>query len=122
MYRLCWTLCIVLLAACNSANKTSSDQPPPNGGEVVMTKLDAPLTQKLADVEAGDAATPVRFLGKCTQPIDDAMRAALSQAGITLNSVTGDIFTASGTAAQIKAAAKLDFVTQLQLSVERKLY
>lgn len=122
MYRLCWTLCIILLAACNSANKTPADQPPSDGGEAVMSKLDTPLKQKLAEVEASDAAAQLRFLGKCAQPIDDAMREALSGAGITVNSVTGDIFTASGTAAQIKAAAKLDFVSQLQLSVERKLY
>ena len=122
MYRLCWTLVIILLAACNSANKTPSDQPPNDGGAVVMTKFDAPLKQKLAEVEANDAATRLRFLGKCAQPIDDAMREALGQTGVTVNSVTGAIFTASGTAAQIKAAAKLDFVSQLQLSVERALY
>ncbi|MCB0307371.1 MAG: hypothetical protein KDI38_26650, partial [Calditrichaeota bacterium] len=104
------------------ANKTPSDQPPNDGGAVVMTKFDAPLKQKLAEVEASDAAAQLRFLGKCAQPIDDTMREALSKAGVTVNSVTGDIFTASGTAAQIKSAAQLDFVTQLQLSVERKLY
>lgn len=87
-----------------------------------MTKMDAPLKQKLADVEGSDTAASILFLGKCARPLDDAMREALSQAGVTVNTVTGDIFTASGTAAQIKTAAALDFVTQLQLSVERKLY
>lgn len=99
---------VMLLFSCSSSQKLSSD------------KFDAPLRQKLVQVEESNSEELVQVIGKCVEPINQEMRESLAAAGITVNSVIGDIFTASGSAKQIRKAAKLKFVSQLQLSGERQ--
>lgn len=106
-----WMVLIVsvtLIFSCSSSQKLSSD------------KFDTPLRQKLVQAEESGSEEPVQVIGKCTKPVNREMRESLTTTGITVNSVIGDIFTASGSAKQIREAAKLKFVSQLQLSVERQ--
>jgi hypothetical protein len=106
-----WRLLIfftILIIACSSSQKISSE------------KFDAPLRQKLAQVEESSSEEPVQIIGKCTEPINQEMREKLAAAGISVNSVIKDIFTGFGSAKQIRKTAKLKFVSQLQLSVERQ--
>lgn len=83
-------------------------------------KLDAPLQQKVEAAEKSGSEEPIQVLGKCSQPVSEEMRAQLAASGATINTVVGDIFTASGTARQIRKLAKHDRVIQLSLSAERK--
>ncbi|MCK6621109.1 MAG: hypothetical protein HUU32_11975 [Calditrichaceae bacterium] len=83
-------------------------------------KLDAPLRLKVETAEKSASEEPIQVLGKCSQPISEEMRSQLEASGATIHTVTGDIFTATGTARQIRELARHDYVIQLALSVERK--
>lgn len=98
----------MLIFSCSSSQKLSSE------------KFDTPLRQKLVQVQESGSEELIQVIGKCAEPINDEMRESLAAIGITVNSVIGNIFTASGSAKQIREAAKLKFVSQLQLSVERQ--
>ena len=82
--------------------------------------MDAPLRQKIAAVEKSDPGEVIKILGKCHHPINDDIRSQLAASGVTVGTVTGDIFTASGTASQIRRLAKMEEVAHLSLSIERK--
>lgn len=83
-------------------------------------KFDAPLRLKVETAEKSASEEPIQVLGKCSQPLTEEMRSQLEASGATIHTVTGDIFTATGTARQIRELAKHDYVIQLALSVERK--
>jgi hypothetical protein len=106
-----YLLCMLLVAACASSQSGSTEEARRD------RKLDAPLRQKLASAGADET---IRVFGKCSRPITDDMRQSLEAAGVTVGSVIGDIFTASCSPKQIHQLAALDFVTQLQLSMESK--
>lgn len=84
------------------------------------SKFDAPLRQKLASLD-DKSDVKVEFLGKCNAPINDEMKSQLVLTGIDIQTIINEIFTASGTPAQIKKTAEFNFVSQLQLSTERKI-
>lgn len=106
-----YLLCTLLVVACASSQSGSTEEAKLN------KKLDAPLRQKLASAGADET---IRVFGKCSRLITDDMRKSIEATGITVGSVIGDIFTASCPAKQIRQLAALDFVTQLQLSMESK--
>ncbi len=82
-------------------------------------KMDALLRQKIAAVEKSKSSEAILILGKCSRAIDEPIKQALRQTGAELGSVAGAVFTASATAAQVRALTALEVVEQLQLSVER---
>ncbi|GAB4369811.1 MAG: hypothetical protein Kow0042_11700 [Calditrichia bacterium] len=83
-------------------------------------KFDAPLKQKLAEIEKQESGEVVQVFVKCSRSIDEDMRSALEKTGVTVESVLGDVFTGSGSAKQIRRLSKLDFVTQINLSTTSK--
>lgn len=99
---------LLVMVACSSTRSDHSE------------KLDVPLKQKLSEVEKNKSGELTRFLGKCNRPITEEMRSALEESGVIIHSVANDIFTASGTAEQIRRLAEYDQVIQMQLSIERK--
>ncbi|MBN1895063.1 hypothetical protein JW906_11235 [bacterium] len=74
-------------------------------------KMDAQLRDRVKRNETG-----IAFSAQCVSPVDSAMKSQLQSAGITLHSVIGDIFTATGKADGIRKTARLDFVIRLESS------
>jgi len=83
-------------------------------------KFDAPLRQKITALEREHRSEVLAVFGKCTSAIDESMRRHLASVVEELQSVTGDIFTARVSSEKIFTLAKLEFVTQVQLSQESK--
>ena len=79
-------------------------------------KLDAPLRQRLTELQGAETPQVIDILGKCSAPIDGQMRKTLVGAGADVVTLTDDIFTARVSSSSILDVAALEFVTQLQLS------
>jgi hypothetical protein len=88
----------------------------PNRSLLMDTKFDAPLRQKLATLQETGQTEEFSIMGRCSTPIDGAMRQALVDAGGEVVTMTGDIFTARVSSDDVFAVAALEFVTQVQLS------
>ena len=79
-------------------------------------KFDAPLRLKVEQLQQSKQHETISVLGKCSRPIDDAMKHAITKAGATLLSANADIFAATVPSERLLKLASLDFVTQLSLS------
>ena len=84
------------------------------------TKFDPALRQKVADIARTGRPETLSLFGKCSGPIDDRARQKLAGAGAEILSVTGAIFTARVPSQRLVRVAKLELVTQLQLSTESR--
>ena len=79
------------------------------------TKLDAPLRERMAELQDKQTPEVIDILGKCVATIDGHMRQSLLDVGAEVVSMTNDIFTARVSSLAILDVAALEFVTQLQL-------
>lgn len=98
-------LMILLLAGCNEQDVRLLEQ-----------KADAPLRQRLEQLQGNREDEPIAVFGKCTKPIDDGMQKKLGKTGMDIRGVTGDLFLARGPSTKVINLAQLDFVSQLSLS------
>ena len=105
MLRLLLLVLIVTLAGCRGEDARLLEQ-----------KADAPLRQKLEQLEREKRDETLDLFGKASGPIDGAARAKLADTGAEIASVTGDVFTARVAASRVIRLARLDFVSQLSLS------
>jgi hypothetical protein len=103
------TLAIVVIALVALAGCRSEDA-------AMLAKLDAPLRQKLADLEQGGRRETLSVLGKCRGDVDDSTKRAIAFRGGTVLTTVGDIFTARVPSERVRDLARLESVTQLQLS------
>jgi hypothetical protein len=94
-----------LIAGCGSEKATRME-----------SKLDPSLRQKLSELQMRKSTDTLSIFGKCTQAIDAGMRGSLRDAGATVDTVTGDVFTARVSPETIAKVSQLDFILQLQLS------
>jgi len=78
--------------------------------------MDAPLLQRIHQLEKEDPNAVLQFAGKTNTPINDEMKKEIKSIGITTESIIGDIFTASGNVESIKKASLLDFVVYLEIA------
>jgi hypothetical protein len=83
---------------------------------LMESKLEPSLRQMLSSPDASKSAEMLMIFGKCTKTIDAGMREQLLDAGATVETVTGDIFTARVFPEAIAKLSSLEFVRQLQLS------
>lgn len=97
----------LLLFSCSSNNFDES-------------KMDIQLRQKINSVEEKSPDTTINFLGKCSSTINHEMKSEIENLGIEIQTIIGEIFTASGNAVQIKELTRLEYIVSLELSVERK--
>jgi hypothetical protein len=79
-------------------------------------KADAPLRQRLEQLEREKKDEILDLLGKASGPIEETARMRLAETGAEITSVTGDVFTARVAASRVIRLARLDFVSQLALS------
>ncbi len=84
-------------------------------------KMDTPLKQKISEVTKEGSDEKIQIIGKCSQAITDEMKVSLEETGMTIESIVGDIFTAMGTKDQIIKISRIDYVSQLNLSITSKL-
>ncbi len=84
--------------------------------EYKSEKMDAPLLQRIHQLEKEDPNAVLQFAGKTNTPINDEMKKEIKSIGITTESIIGDIFTASGNVESIKKASLLDFVVYLEIA------
>lgn len=90
--------------------------------QYVFEKMDAPLVQKINELEKLNSNKLITFLGKTNRNIDEEMKTELTKTGIVIETVTGDIFTAKGDRLQISEVSQKDWVEKLELSVYRPLF
>lgn len=74
------------------------------------SKMDVMLRRHMA----ASRTEIIAFSGECASPIDDALKAALTGTGITVETHSGSLFTARGTAPQIEQLVRLEVVKKLQ--------
>ena len=98
-----------ILVACSSSSQKSIPQ-----------KFDAPLSQKIKQVEKSGSGEEIKIFGKCREGITSEMRNSIEGTNVQVESVIGDIFTGTGTPAALRDLARLDFVTQIQLATISK--
>lgn len=89
--------------------------------QIENKKFDAPLKQKLSEIEKNNSDEIVKVFVKCSRTINQEMRFSLEKTGVAVESVMGDIFTGSGTAQQIRRLGALEIVNQVNLSTKSKL-
>lgn len=83
-------------------------------------KMDTLLRQKVNLLMKESPSERTDFIGKCNIPIDQEVRSEIENLGIEIQTIIGDIFTASGNAVQIKELTRFEYIVSLELSVERK--
>jgi len=101
-------LLFIFLSCSSTSQQTSSP------------KFDVPLLQKIEEVEKAGSSETIKVFGKCQESISEQMRKSIVETGTIVESVVGNIFTASASPASLRQLAALDFVTQLQLSTTSK--
>lgn len=94
----------ILIVSCSSSSEYKPE------------KMDTPLQQKIRELDKDNTNTIIQFTGKTSMPINDEMKTKLKSTGITIESIIGDIFTASGTTESIKKVTMYDFVVYLELA------
>lgn len=106
------TLLVILLmslAGCGTNKETA-----------MQSKADAALRQKVAEAADAGRPDPLQVIGSCDGWVSDDRRAALTQAGASVQTVVGETFTALIPAGRVDAVAALDFVRSLELAKELK--
>jgi len=81
------------------------------------SKLDIHLHHRVLQNQHSLINREIRVVGECALPLNGRICRVLSRTGVTLLTVTGQVFIAKGTAAQIDALAKRGLVKSLRLSV-----
>ncbi len=87
-----------------------------SSAEYIPEKLESSLYQEIRNYENSSPSTTIQFMGKASNNINEDMKSQLGKTGISVESIVGDIFTASGNAESIKKITLLDFVVFLELA------
>ena len=80
------------------------------------SKFESALNMKLREMLSANKSGEIGIILKVKDSLKTSQKKMLEETGITLGSVTGNIFTATGTPKEIIKLDDLDFVTQVQLA------
>lgn len=100
-------LCSFLLVACAGS---SSD---------AMSKLDSPLARKVKEMRSAGDNQSFQVIAQFNQEVDNSIKTAIANSGVSLETTTGAICTVSGSATNIMRLAEHPAVVQMQLSQTR---
>jgi hypothetical protein len=84
--------------------------------EYIPEKLDTALRQKISKMDGSSSNNVIQIIGKTSTEINEEMKSKLEQAGISIESIIGNIFTASANPKSIKKATLLNFVVFIELT------
>jgi hypothetical protein len=87
-----------------------------SSAEYIPEKLETPLHQRILYLEKEEPDILIQFAGKSNTSINDEMKKKLESAGLLIETIIRDIFTASGNAESIKKTTLLDFVVFLEIA------
>lgn len=87
----------------------------------IPDKMETALQQEIRKLEKENSDTLIQFKGKTNGIINEDMKSKLKETGIIVESVIGDIFTASGNAESIKKTTLLEFVVFLESAKQMDL-
>jgi hypothetical protein len=87
-----------------------------SSAEYIPEKLETPLHQRILYLEKEEPNVLIQFAGKSNTSINDEMKKKLESAGLLIETIIRDIFTASGNAESIKKTTLLDFVVFLEIA------
>lgn len=87
-----------------------------SSAEYIPEKLESPLHQRILHLEKEEPDALIQFAGKSNSTINNDMKKQLESAGLSVETIIKDIFTASGNAESIKKTTLLDFVVFLEIA------
>lgn len=105
---------LITLSFLSSSCSSSSD----NIGEL---KFNPSLKHKITEAEQNNPEELIPVLIKSSEELTPEMKENIEKTGLTIESIIGQIFTAKGTAKQIKETASLSYILELELSQTREL-
>ena len=80
----------------------------------IPEKMETSLQLEIKKLEKENSDILIQFKGKTNGIINDDIKSKLKETGLIVESVIGDIFTASGNAESIKKTTHLEFVVFLE--------
>ncbi|GIK23024.1 MAG: hypothetical protein PHY57_03450 [Ignavibacterium sp.] len=92
-----------------------------SSSKYIPEKLETALQQEIRKYEKDNSHISIQFKGKTISSINEDMKSKLKEAGISIESVIGDIFTASGSVESIKKTTLLEFVVFLESAKQMDL-
>jgi len=88
----------------------------PDRNLLMETKFDAGLRQRVTVLSTEGRVEDLTLIGRCTEPINGAIRQQLIDAGADVLSMNGPLFTARIPSDEVFSLAGLECVSQVQLS------
>ncbi len=92
-----------------------------SSSKYIPEKLEAALQQEINKYEKESSDASIQFKGKTNGSINNDMESKLRETGISVESVIGDIFTATGNVESIKKTTLLEFVVFLETAKQMDL-
>ncbi|MBN2366850.1 MAG: hypothetical protein EH225_13470 [Calditrichaeota bacterium] len=100
---------LLSLVGCSTTSKNAEIQ-----------KFDTPLNQKISEVEKAKSQERIAVFGKCSDGISGEMKIRMESTGVTVHTITGDIFTGEGTPEELRSLAEIEFINQIHLAARSK--
>jgi len=89
--------------------------------ETVKRKLDPSILMELKSLEKEERLSePLNIIVRTKAKMNDFQEKQIEEVGLTIHSILGDIFTATGSLSAVLRTASFDFVIQMELSKELK--
>lgn len=104
----------VILFSMNIINCSSSNSFKPE-------KMDAALQQKINSPDGDNSGESIKFMGKCSSRINSAMEERIRSAGVNVESIIDNIFTATGKAGDVKKVSLIEYIVSLELAKKMDL-
>lgn len=83
-------------------------------GNIPKDKIDPSLADKLTRLEQNKSDETLNFIGKCTTEITPSIKEELAAAGISIHSVSKDIFTGTGNYKAIIKIAGTNYIKWIE--------
>ncbi len=92
-----------------------------NHNQYKIEKMDHALIQEINSLDKDKSDKLISIIGKTILEINDNIKEEIASSGVVIETVAGNIFTASGDRCGISKLSRQDFIEKLELSVVRPL-
>ncbi|HOJ17627.1 MAG TPA: hypothetical protein PLT92_03580 [Ignavibacteriaceae bacterium] len=86
-----------------------------------IEKMDNALIQEINSLDKDKSDKLISIIGKTILEINDNIKEEIASSGVVIETVAGNIFTATGDRCGISKLSRQDFIEKLELSVVRPL-